>query len=223
METSEAIGRWRSIRRYEEKDVPDEVLAKILEAGRRAPSWENVQPWHFIIVRERETKEKLSALCKGQKHVARAPVLILCCGDLSAWDKPKNKEALLELVEAGAMKATPEIIDKVFMNDPMFCVAETGPAMIVARTFEAVATAWAFMGIEAVNRGLGMCVVGAMGNEATGGLPEVYGEVRALLGLPDLMHLLCLLTLGYPAEEPKARPRKALSRIVSVGKYGEGF
>ena len=39
----------RSIRSYEKKEVPDEVLSMILEAGRQAPSASNVQPWHFIV------------------------------------------------------------------------------------------------------------------------------------------------------------------------------
>jgi len=50
----------RSIRRYEKKVVPDDVLKKILEAGRQAPSAENRQPWHFIVITNDETKEKLS-------------------------------------------------------------------------------------------------------------------------------------------------------------------
>ena len=50
----------RSIRSYEKKEVPDEVLSKILEAGRQAPSASNVQPWHFIVLTDCEIKEKLS-------------------------------------------------------------------------------------------------------------------------------------------------------------------
>jgi len=50
----------RSIRSYEKKEVPDEVLSKILEAGRQAPSASNVQPWHFIVLTDCEIKENLS-------------------------------------------------------------------------------------------------------------------------------------------------------------------
>ena len=50
----------RSIRRYEEKKVPEEVLEKILEAGRQAPSAGNRQLWHFIVLTSDEIKEKLS-------------------------------------------------------------------------------------------------------------------------------------------------------------------
>jgi nitroreductase len=50
----------RSVRSYEQRKVPDEVLGKILEAGRQAPSADNMQPWHFIVVTDSGIKEKLS-------------------------------------------------------------------------------------------------------------------------------------------------------------------
>ena len=83
MDASEAIHRWRSIRKYKDTPVSGDVVRKILEAGRRAPSWENAQPWHFIVVKDPAMREKLSKLSMGQKHVLKAPLLILCCGDLN--------------------------------------------------------------------------------------------------------------------------------------------
>ncbi|MBW2205809.1 MAG: nitroreductase family protein, partial [Deltaproteobacteria bacterium] len=52
----------RSIRRYKQKDVPDELLYKIMEAGRWSPSGDNGQPWRFIIVRDHETKKVLGKI-----------------------------------------------------------------------------------------------------------------------------------------------------------------
>lgn len=50
----------RSIRRYEEQSIPKDELNKILEAGRQAPSAGNKQPWHFIVLTDYDSKEKLS-------------------------------------------------------------------------------------------------------------------------------------------------------------------
>jgi len=50
----------RSVRNYEAKEVPQENVEKILEAGRYAPSADNEQPWHFIVVTDPEIKKKLS-------------------------------------------------------------------------------------------------------------------------------------------------------------------
>jgi len=53
------LGR-RSVRRYRGEPVPDDVIGRILEAGRQAPSAANRQPWHFVVVTDQETKDKLA-------------------------------------------------------------------------------------------------------------------------------------------------------------------
>ena len=223
MDTTEAVRRWRSIRRFKDQPITDEALRKVLEAGRRAPSWENVQPWHFIVVEESAMKARLAKVASGQKQVARAPVVIVVCGDLSAWDKPKNREALLGLVQAGVMRVSEEVIDQVILNDPVFCVAMHGPTMILARTFEQLGIAYGFMALEAVNQGLGMCVVGALCNEVTGAQQELYEQVKAELGVPDSVYLMAMLTLGVPDEDPRARPRKDFDEVVSRGVFGRKY
>ncbi len=69
----------RSIRKYEPKDVPDDVLKRILEAGRQAPSAANRQPIHFVVVRDTEKKKKLSALLS--RFIKDAPIVIVGCAD----------------------------------------------------------------------------------------------------------------------------------------------
>jgi len=73
----------RSIRRYEKKDIPEEVLAKIFDAGRQAPSAANKQPIHFVIVKDNEIKKELS---KGlfNRFVKDAPVVIVGCADVNS-------------------------------------------------------------------------------------------------------------------------------------------
>jgi len=58
----DAIRNRRSIRKYKEKDIPGEILLKILEAGNWAPSAANKQPWEFIVVKNGETKNKLQEI-----------------------------------------------------------------------------------------------------------------------------------------------------------------
>ena len=223
METTQAIHQWRSIRKYKDQSVSEDALKKVLEAGRRAPSWENVQPWHFVVIEDAAVKEKLAQLSMGQTHVAAAPVVIGVCGDLSAWDKPKNKAALMELMEAGVIPVTEEIIDGFMLQNPVFCVAEHGPSVILSRTFEQLGIAYGFMAVEAVNQGLGMCMVGAMGNKVTGEMADLYEDVRSTLNLPEHMYLLTLLTMGVPDETPRERPRKPFDKIVSREKVGQAF
>ncbi len=75
----------RSVRKYEEKDVPENILNQILEAVRWAPSWTNCQPWEVIVVKDQAVKEKLQASLppKGNpaiKAIVQAPVLLVLIG-----------------------------------------------------------------------------------------------------------------------------------------------
>ena len=74
MDTLTCIRTRREIRTFVEKSIPDESLLKILEAGRLAPSSKNLQPWHFVVIRNKETLKKISELTPTGEHIARAPL-----------------------------------------------------------------------------------------------------------------------------------------------------
>jgi len=77
MEFMDVVGRRRSIRRYKPDPVPDPVLEQVLEAARLAPSAGNRQPWHFIVVKDPETRQRLGIA----SWAAEAPVVIVGCAD----------------------------------------------------------------------------------------------------------------------------------------------
>jgi nitroreductase len=77
MEFSEVIERRRSIRKYKKIPISREKIEKILEAGRKAPSAFNTQPWHFIVVKDEELKRQLA---DPQSWAADAPVMIVVLG-----------------------------------------------------------------------------------------------------------------------------------------------
>lgn len=62
----------RAVRTFTGEPLPDEVVERILDAGRRSGSAKNMQPWEFIAVRNREALEALSACGKGAWHLAGA-------------------------------------------------------------------------------------------------------------------------------------------------------
>jgi nitroreductase len=75
-DTLTCIRTRREIREFSEQSISDEVLNKILEAGRLAPSSKNSQPWHFVVVRNKETLKKIAALTPTGAHIAKAPLAI---------------------------------------------------------------------------------------------------------------------------------------------------
>ncbi len=80
MNVFEAIKRRYSVRRYLDKDVEEDKLMRILEAARLAPSARNLQPWKFVIVRDKERRRELREAALNQHFVEEAPVVIAAVG-----------------------------------------------------------------------------------------------------------------------------------------------
>jgi nitroreductase len=74
----------RSIRKYQERDVPEELLNQVLESIRWAPSWANTQCWEIVVVKDQAGKERLQeTLVQGnpaKKAMGQAPVVLAICG-----------------------------------------------------------------------------------------------------------------------------------------------
>ena len=79
----EAIKERRSIRAYAAKEVSEEDVERLIEAARWAPSAGNIQPWAFVVVKEVETKRKLSYATLNQTFIQKAPVVIVVCADVT--------------------------------------------------------------------------------------------------------------------------------------------
>jgi nitroreductase len=75
----EAVKARRSVRSYKPDPVPEEVLRRVLEAARLAPSARNRQAWRFIAVTDPGKIEKLAEAANGQSFVAEAPVYLAFC------------------------------------------------------------------------------------------------------------------------------------------------
>ncbi len=91
----EAIRNRRSVREFEEKDVPDELVEKLLTAGIWAPSGLNNQPWRFVVVKDARTKEALSKLTKYGEIILDAPVCIAVFMDAdTSYDGTKDTMAI---------------------------------------------------------------------------------------------------------------------------------
>ncbi|WP_432738705.1 nitroreductase family protein [Maridesulfovibrio sp. FT414] len=88
MDLFEAIYSRRSIRKYEDKPVSEELVKELLGAAMMAPSAGNAQPWQFIVVDDREKLDAVPAINQYAAMVKSAPLGILVCGDLSLEKYP---------------------------------------------------------------------------------------------------------------------------------------
>jgi nitroreductase len=81
MNVHEAIRTLLAVRDYQDRPIPDDVLLRILEAGRLSPSASNKQPWHFIVVQDPATLQQLGASAPSGPYIAAAPLAIVVVVD----------------------------------------------------------------------------------------------------------------------------------------------
>ena len=77
MDVFEAIRTLLAVREYEQRPVPEAVIARILEAGRLSGSAGNKQPWHFVVVQHPDTVRQLAAASPSGPYIAGAPLAIV--------------------------------------------------------------------------------------------------------------------------------------------------
>ena len=83
-----------SVRRFKKQQVEEEKLLKVLEAGRVAPSADNYQPLHFVVLREEKIKARVVSTY-SESWIKSAPVIIAVCGDHSlSWKREDGKDHL---------------------------------------------------------------------------------------------------------------------------------
>jgi len=81
MDILDAVRGRRSIRAFKSQAVPPEIVEKLIDAARWAPSAGNIQPWEFIIVRKQEIKRRLAEAALDQTFIEKAPAVIVVCAN----------------------------------------------------------------------------------------------------------------------------------------------
>jgi nitroreductase len=209
MDVSEIIQKRANIRRWKPLPVEKEKIVRVLEAGRRAPSWGNVQPWRFIVVQDKARIEELAKAAGGQPQVSSAPVVIVCCGAAEVFSRKMHRESLKQLIEAGVMNWPDEVLDNVVLGSDLSAPYRLGDQVMTIKAGEQIMIAIAYMTLEAFNQGLGCCWVGAISPK----------DAHRIMNLPDNLFVHDYFLLGYPDENPKPRPRKEFDKIVFWEKY----
>jgi nitroreductase len=108
METWDAIRARRNVRVFAERPLADADLDRILEAGRRAPSSRNWQPWDFVLVTDRSQMPELAKVWRGAAHVAGAAAVIVCLGPVvddesqQRWVQYDHGQATMSMALAAA-------------------------------------------------------------------------------------------------------------------------
>jgi nitroreductase len=100
MEVFEAVRTVLAVRQYQDKAVPEEVVWRIVEAGRVTASSMNRQPWHFIVVEERATLQKLGELARTGSYTAQAALAVIVAMEKSPFAVSDASRAIQSMVLA---------------------------------------------------------------------------------------------------------------------------
>jgi len=181
----EAIEQRRAARSFKPDPIPEAVLAEILRLGLRSPSGYNLQPWRFIVLREADSKAKLQECAFGQRQVAEAPVVLICCGDRRVNSR-EYVESIIQLgVDAGSMSE--EYANVMRGAIPQLFEAKPSFEALEAWTNRHVMLAVAHLMIAAKGFGVDTC---PMEGFAT-------NQVKAAFQIPAGVDVCCLLPMGY--------------------------
>lgn len=198
--TSASLHTWlrsrRSVRRFRAEPIPVERITRILETATWAPNAHNRQPWRFVQLSSRESREALAGamgaefqktlkaegltaeeiaaqLGRSQARILEAPEAILLCLDIDVLDKYEDSARTQGEYLMGVQS-----------------VALAGGQLLLAAHAEGLAGVW-------------MCAP-----------LFAPAAVQAALGLPQSWEAQGLLLLGYPAKEASGKERKPLAEIV---------
>lgn len=189
MNTLDAISSRRSIRKFLDKPIPDEMLRAVLEAGILAPSGKNAQPWRFVVVREDKRAEMLKVMRAG---IELAKAHGVNPGS-SEWTAKSMESAPVTIFILNPFSKGPERPEDV---------GKRGESDVVA--LQSIGAAIQNMLLAAQELGLGslwICDV----FYAYHGLCEWLGEKG---------ELIAAVSLGYAAEAPEPRPRRSFEETV---------
>lgn len=98
MEVFEAVRTVLAIRKYQDKPVPEETVRRIVEAGRLTASSINLQPWHFVVVEERETLRKLGGAVRTGPYIAQAAFAIAVAVEESRYAVSDASRAIQSMI-----------------------------------------------------------------------------------------------------------------------------
>lgn len=184
----------RSIRSYQSTPIPREMILKILEAGRLAPSSKNRQPWRFVVVQGQSKKELLHAMRRGLAREKVNPLLPESAHHLA------GAEYTLQI-----MAVAPVLL---FVLNPLGldlrCPITPEERVYELCNAQSLGAAMENMTLTATALGLGSLWI-----------CDTYFAYDELSAFLDGEGTLCAaLAVGYAAEAPTARPRRPLSSLV---------
>ena len=208
----DVISSRKSIRRYTTDPIPQDMILRILEAGRWAPTGENYQPWKILVVKNPETRSAIARLAKigtGSRGTAEYSMNLLQRFD---GMRPEEKERALKFYATGEVSEFPSKAPAVIVAIGDLTVDSPDVPYDVCAMMEN-------MILEAHSLGLGACWIHGPAANIRHAI-----ELKKILRIPAGMgqyKVLAVMSVGWPIEQRRhSRPKKPLEDIVYWEEFG---
>lgn len=202
----------RSVRRYQERAVPEDVLLKAVELATWAPSSGGKQGWHFHVVTNQTVITAVADAVLEVTHLMGTwPESEPVRSAIERWKVTsaffRSAPALVAVSMADYVSATDQVTRARASVDPV--AAEIVEARrIGASRLQTAAGATAYLLLALHAMGLGAVWMA--------GPQQAKRAIEQILSIPPQHHFVALIPVGYPAEQPAPRPRKDLSQMVTI-------
>ncbi len=98
MDVFEAVRTVLAVREYRPDPIPEEIVRRIVEAGRLSASSMNKQPWHFVVVDDRPALQRLAELAKTGPYISQAPLAIVVAVGKTKFGVSDGSRAIQSMV-----------------------------------------------------------------------------------------------------------------------------
>jgi nitroreductase len=183
-----------SVREFQDRPVPDNIVQDILEAGRLSPSGGNEQPWVFGVITDRNLIAQIVEVTYQQEWIAKAPLLIVLC-TVGVSDERGGRD-----IQKYRFPEYKEVIEQ--MDQELYWALN--------QEEHQTKIAGSHMALAALEQGVGSCWISRFDVKC----------LAKLLNFPNGYLPSEILALGYPEEERKLTKRKTLDEVVFYNTFG---
>jgi nitroreductase len=219
----EAIYSARALRRLKPDPIPDEIIARVIDAGIRAPTGANSQNWIFVVVKDAERRRKIGELYRRAGQVFMELYR----------DQPRPPH----MSEKGwaRMTASAAYLFEHVHEVPVLLIACLNPPKVAA--IRGTLPPDMVKGAKAAQRLAGSSIYPAvqniilacralgLGTVLTTGITYLEDQVKAVLGMPPEIETYAMLPIGYPVEGHGHGPvrRKPVNEVTFLDEWGNNW
>ena len=200
----------RSIRKFQEKPVPEDLLVRAIELAAWAPNGGNFQPWKFLIVANKDLIQKMGDAVKAKTELMASWPEAAVCGDaLERWKRTSDFFRGAPVCIAVLMGRYSSIADQVLRAR-----GEIDPAAREIRSYRQIGNSSLQSVAAAITYLLLILHYFGLGTTWMAGPQQAKKEIEQLLGVTPDWDFVDLIPVGYPAESPKTAGRKPVGEMI---------